>query len=252
MGIYACSDIHGQYKLYKKMLEGIHFGRCDHLYILGDVIDRGPANIRTLRHIMKQENVICLMGNHELMMYDHLTNNFRHDYWFSGSNGGEETFDEYENCKKKDQEKILRFIRNMYLQVELDIEGKKFLLSHSSFVKDKGTLRCTDIDEETVFNAVWDSPWRRYEYKSEKEYKADNRIHVIGHVPVQHIYEKELHIETDGPQAYVDEENHIINIDLGCARLGNGFGKNFEGLCCMNLEKYARGEEDAFTYFLPE
>ena len=42
---YAMSDLHGCYDKYKKMLEKIHFGEDDTLYILGDVVDRGDGGI---------------------------------------------------------------------------------------------------------------------------------------------------------------------------------------------------------------
>ena len=46
MSTYVCSDIHGQYDLYKTMLNEINFTSEDHLYILGDMIDRGEDGIR--------------------------------------------------------------------------------------------------------------------------------------------------------------------------------------------------------------
>ena len=48
MGIYVCSDIHGMYDLYLRMLETVQFGHNDHLYILGDMIDRGPDGVKIL------------------------------------------------------------------------------------------------------------------------------------------------------------------------------------------------------------
>ena len=39
MNIYACSDIHGQYGLFQKMLKDIRFSDDDLLYIVGDVYD---------------------------------------------------------------------------------------------------------------------------------------------------------------------------------------------------------------------
>ena len=40
--IYVMSDLHGQYNAFLKMLELINFTDEDELYILGDIIDRGP------------------------------------------------------------------------------------------------------------------------------------------------------------------------------------------------------------------
>ena len=39
---YVMSDIHGMSHLLKEMLEKIRFSAEDRLYILGDMIDRGP------------------------------------------------------------------------------------------------------------------------------------------------------------------------------------------------------------------
>ena len=44
--IYAMSDLHGCYDKYTKMLEKINFSDNDTLYILGDIVDRGPDGIK--------------------------------------------------------------------------------------------------------------------------------------------------------------------------------------------------------------
>ena len=76
MSTYVMSDIHGQYKSFLKMLDLIRFGEEDTLYVLGDVIDRGPDGILILEHLMKMENAQMFMGNHELLMLDALKNEF--------------------------------------------------------------------------------------------------------------------------------------------------------------------------------
>ena len=40
--IYIMSDIHGLYDRYEAMLKKIDLKEDDRLYVLGDVIDRGP------------------------------------------------------------------------------------------------------------------------------------------------------------------------------------------------------------------
>lgn len=58
------SDIHGHYDAYMKMLELIQFSEDDTLYILGDIIDRGPNPVKILLDLMKRTNVRILAGNH--------------------------------------------------------------------------------------------------------------------------------------------------------------------------------------------
>ena len=70
--IYVMSDIHGCGKAYHEILRKIKFCDTDHLYILGDVIDRGPDGISTLEDIMRRKNVTMLLGNHEHMMLEAL------------------------------------------------------------------------------------------------------------------------------------------------------------------------------------
>ena len=65
--IYAVSDIHGCYDKYRKLLKKISFGSDDTLYVLGDVIDRGPDGFKTMLDMAQRPNVVNLMGNHEAM-----------------------------------------------------------------------------------------------------------------------------------------------------------------------------------------
>ena len=62
---YIVSDIHGCYEQYLALLEKIHFFEADELYVLGDVVDRGPEPIKVLQDMMKRPNVIFILGNHE-------------------------------------------------------------------------------------------------------------------------------------------------------------------------------------------
>ena len=68
--IYVMSDIHGEYEKYKAMLEKINFTDDDVLYVLGDVIDRGPEPVKILADMSMRHNVYPVFGNHELMALD--------------------------------------------------------------------------------------------------------------------------------------------------------------------------------------
>ena len=62
---YVMSDLHGCYEAYRSMLEKIHFGMDDTLYILGDTVDRGPDGMKLLLDMMERHNVTVLRGNHD-------------------------------------------------------------------------------------------------------------------------------------------------------------------------------------------
>ncbi|MBQ7712695.1 MAG: metallophosphoesterase [Clostridia bacterium] len=66
---YALSDPHGEYDLFRKLLNEIDFGETDEMIVLGDVIDKGRESVRLLRYVLSQPNITLLIGNHE---YDFL------------------------------------------------------------------------------------------------------------------------------------------------------------------------------------
>ena len=62
---YVMSDIHGMAHLLKQMLEEIRFSDGDQLYILGDMIDRGPDPAGVIDLVSQSRNITALRGNHE-------------------------------------------------------------------------------------------------------------------------------------------------------------------------------------------
>ena len=99
MSTYVISDVHGQYNAYKKMLNKIRFTKNDFLYVLGDVIDRGPEGLRIIQDIMKRENAELLLGNHECMLLNALQYLRRREAGVE-----EENIHEADICTMKNQE----------------------------------------------------------------------------------------------------------------------------------------------------
>ena len=64
--ILVTSDIHGHLSYLKNILKKVSFSDNDILFIVGDMIEKGPENLGALRYVMdlcKQKNVIPLIGN---------------------------------------------------------------------------------------------------------------------------------------------------------------------------------------------
>ena len=68
MTLYAIGDIQGCAKTFNKLLGAISFDRNeDHLWLVGDLVNRGPDSLATLREVMSLgENVTTVLGNHDL------------------------------------------------------------------------------------------------------------------------------------------------------------------------------------------
>jgi len=250
MSVYACSDIHGQYGLYRDMLSDLDLKEADRLYILGDMIDRGPQSLEIVKDVMSRPNVICLLGNHERMVHDHYRGKDRSiDCWLLDCNGGIVTKRAFMALPGDEQEAILDYIDAMPLQIAVTAGETEFLLSHSAYIEGEGTLMWRDIDDTAAFNAVWESPWRLWEYFDIERYRRDGRWHVIGHVPVQRFMDwpKERPLR---PAAFIDETNRVVNIDLGCASVESRQPYPGASLCLMDLTAFAAGErERTFRYY---
>ena len=67
MATYVMGDVHGEYDKFMSLLEQIGLQDEDTLYLMGDVLDRGPHPIKLLLKLMEMPNAFCLLGNHEQM-----------------------------------------------------------------------------------------------------------------------------------------------------------------------------------------
>lgn len=150
---YIISDLHGNYKIFKALLEKINFSNKDHLYIIGDICDRGPDSLNIYLEIRNYINITLLKGNHEYMAQEALKKAIEfHDFDYPSQelklwsiNGGYATIDnirKYLNKNKllhKDYQ-IVRdsFLKTLYtyfkqlpLYKELTVNNHKYILVHA-------------------------------------------------------------------------------------------------------------------------
>ena len=220
------SDIHGDIDAFDSILSQIQLGEDDHLYIIGDVVDRGPHSIEVIQRIRKMRNTTLMLGNHEYMMINRL----RHPksweprrLWYR--NGGSETEAAFQKLPKDEQEGILRYIEGLPLQVEISVNGETFLLVHARPREDYKEL-CVWYENE-VEMAVWSriEPWT--------ELPAGKTI-VFGHTPT-------IHFQPVKGKMRIYHGDRRIGIDCGCAYPEDG-GQ----LGCLRLEDqkefYSSGE----------
>ncbi len=67
MSTYAIGDIQGCYEEFQQLLSAINYKpEKDRLWLLGDIINRGPRNLETVDFIMSAPNVETVLGNHDL------------------------------------------------------------------------------------------------------------------------------------------------------------------------------------------
>ena len=226
--IYVMSDIHGLYERYVKMLEKIDLQKDDKLYVLGDVIDRGPDGIKILFDLMERENVELFLGNHEHMMLTWLEGSDRVS-WFYPQNGGKVTYGKFMELDDGQRKRIIDFLTYQTTLVKnLEINGHHYVLSHTSTPFTEKDLYTKDYadDLSAILALVWNmGPDNTYDL-GEKESCGKSITFISGHI-ITYRFDPEKKIVTfHYPNGYT-----WIDIDCGCAG-----GKGFGYLSCLQID----------------
>ncbi|SDS59451.1 Bis(5'nucleosyl)-tetraphosphatase, ApaH [Pseudomonas asplenii] len=68
MAVYAVGDLQGCLEPLKCLLERVAFDPAsDRLWLVGDLVNRGPQSLETLRYLYRmRESLVCVLGNHDL------------------------------------------------------------------------------------------------------------------------------------------------------------------------------------------
>ena len=228
--IYVMADIHGEYRKFLAMLRKIRFGDEDTLYVLGDVLDRGPESVSLLRDIAARDNVILLKGNHEMMaqmVLEELMGDVRADceerlreLWPKllrwRENGGNSTLEEFSALDMDARRDVLDILSDLPLYAAVDAGERTFVLVHAGLgnFDERRPLRSYSAEEMI---------WLPHNYG--RRYFADPSVYVVtGHVRTKAL----------GGKWEIRQENGNIAIDCG-ADLPDG---KLACLCLNTMEAF--------------
>lgn len=231
---YVMSDIHGQYEAYERMKEKIRFAPDDKLYIIGDVIDRGPDSMLVLLDVMTDDRITLLIGNHEdMMLRSKLDADMKHG-WYRNGAGATERSIEKEKLTELDVKQIEEYLLACPLVIpDLNVNGNKYYLAHAAPLigKDSEYLYA-DAAAEEIHCATWSRSFAKIDSRIFRTdiipffYKHKGVKLIIGHTPsYKTTYsrkdEKEMPLVSDFA-------NRIFDIDCG--------GAKGIRLACLRLE----------------
>ncbi len=227
--IYVISDLHGRFDRYQQMLEVIKFTLDDTLYVLGDVIDRGPDGIKILQDMMFRPNIFPLLGNHEFTaaiclpwLMQEVTDQSLNaldgtqiaalSEWIA--NGGGVTLRSLKGLATEEREEILEYFREMELFAEVETNGRSFVLTHSGLSNFSPGRPLSDYNLEDF---LFCRPGMDTVYFPDK-------FLIFGHTPTRYL----------SGQDKILRQKTWIDIDCGCAAPSGRLGC----LCLDTMEEF--------------
>lgn len=161
MKIAVFSDIHGNLKALKAVLNQIREKNADLTVFLGDIFQRGNEEIECLE-LLKESGIICLKGNCELYL----------EHGVEIDPDVEYLRDYYDGMRKKLTDEQMLFVRHMPLFYESESHGHKIHFSHFLF---------SDIDLTYPFLQLSDLKNGVFDRVCKREDVMKYELIVIGH-----------------------------------------------------------------------
>lgn len=201
MKIAVFSDIHGNLKALKAVLEQIKEKHPDVIVFLGDIFQRGNEEIECLE-LLRANGIICLKGNCELYAA----------YGVDIDPDVEYLREYYDGVRKKLTDEQMQFIKQMPLYHEIECHGHKFRFSHFLFLDTDAAYPFLPLS--SLKNGEFDEACKSEECKK-------YALVVVGHSHTNFVKENVVSVSASGLEgaSYLiieDNKNSIIfeHIDL--------------------------------------
>lgn len=171
---YVFPDLHGRLDLFRKAVVAAACTSEDTFVFLGDYIDRGLDSaelVSELRDLQEgRPNVICLSGNHEMMMLWGLTEgDAQLDGWIA--NGGVSTIESYRDGMGELDEEAMKHDVEWFASLPTFHEDKHRVYVHA------GVNPLIPLDKQEMRTLHW----HRYPDTDTSSYDGKHIVH--GHTP---------------------------------------------------------------------
>ena len=144
MANYAIGDIQGCYKEFKLALKKVNFNlEKDYLWLVGDLINRGPDSLKLLKHVYKiRKRTHIVLGNHDL--------HFLACFYGQRKLAKADTISDL--MKSKESLKYAKFLMKQPLIFKKKIvfknKSKKVIMVHAGIPPNLSLENCIDLNKE--------------------------------------------------------------------------------------------------------
>ena len=152
MAKYVFSYVHGHFRTLDRLLNRVSPTSDDRIFMLGDMIDRGPEPIEVVRCCHDLPNTTVLMGNHEDLMlsfYADPDNPVASGNWLI--NGATTTLEGLHVLPADERVELARWLFTLPLYTHTVVNGRPYLLVHAGIDPER-------IDREAIAGVQeWDA-----------------------------------------------------------------------------------------------
>ena len=149
---FIVGDVHGCLEMLKRLIDKIEWNPSDdRLIFIGDYIDRGEDPKGVVDFVLKlredSPSVQCLIGNHEQMLLDYLSDVDPENYIF---NGGLSTLRSYKEVRRSERDPLIpSFHLDFFSSLLPMIELEQYYIVHAGF---RPNIR---IEDQDLIDMVW-------------------------------------------------------------------------------------------------
>lgn len=246
MATYVFSDVHGHAATLDRLLSRISPSSSDSIYMLGDMIDRGPDPVRVMKICHELDNCCVLKGNHEDLMLDflaHPQDPLAHYNWVL--NGGVTTAEGLTELAMLERNELLDWVADLPEWQITTVGERMYVLVHAGIMPlEQMPCGSTDFDEVArvlTEQSPEDLVWIREDFWGQPtgliNDKGEGAIVIAGHTPttyLAHMADRPDRSSTDirglchmvrvGACAATGHVADRWDIDCGCAG-GAGYGQ---------------------------
>ena len=135
MATYAIGDIQGSYKEFRQLLDLINLNSNDNLWLVGDIVNRGPDSLLLLRFLRTiSDKVIIVLGNHDI-----------HLLMVAGGYANAQSGDTLQGIlNAPDRDELLHWLRNQRL---LHI-SEEYVLVHAGLLPSWSVAQAAELAKE--------------------------------------------------------------------------------------------------------